>query len=305
MHYPRLVIIYLDACYSLCCRVVDRQFKFDAIVKEDMRQILYDAADFSGVDVLDHAFMSDHFHLEVHVPPKNTPVSDEEVLRRVGVLYGEKRKQRLEEQIEALRDSGDDEGAQELLDSFRRRMNDLSEFMKTFKQRFTMRYNNAHKRTGTLWEGRFRSTLLEPTPELLRKCAAYMDLNPMRAGMVTNPEDYLWCGYGAACLKGKRGEKAREGLALLYPGDAPEVFLAKHHKLLMARFQKKGMNKKRQPETDVLDEDYSKRQSSMTGSRVIGSPYFVMRVTGRRSTVGLIPLAGGYVAVGRERKRRA
>ena len=305
MHYPRLVIDDTDAYYSICCRVVDRQFKFDEKVKEDMRLLLYDAADFSGVDVLDHVFMSNHFHLEVHVPPKNTPVADDVVLRRVGILYGEKRKQRLEEQIEALRDSGDDDGAEGLLDSFRSRMNDLSEFMKTFKQRFTMRYNNDHKRTGTLWEGRFRSTLLEPTPELLRKTAAYMDLNPMRAGMVTNPEDYLWCGYGAASLKGKRGEKAREGLALLYPEDAPEVFLAKHRKLLLARFEKKGMNKKRQPEPDVLDEDYSRRQSSMTGSRVIGSPYFVMRVTGRRSSVGLIPLAGGYVAVGREQKRRA
>ena len=305
MHYPRLVMIDRDAHYSICCRVVDRQFKFDAKVKEDMRQILYDVADFSGVDVLDFAFMSNHFHLEVHVPSKNTPVSDEEVIERVGILYGEKKGKRLEEQIRALRDSGDDEGAEEFLDSFLRRMNDLSEFMKTFKQRFTMRYNNGHKRTGTLWEGRFRSTLLESTPELLRKCAAYMDLNPMRAGMVTAPEGYLWCGYGAACLKGKRGEKAREGLALLYLGDAPEVFLEKHRKLLLARFEKKGMNKKRQPEPDVLDEDYSRRQSSLTGSRVIGSPYFVMRATGRRSTTGLIPLASGYVAVGRERKRRA
>ena len=305
MHYPRLVIIDIDANYSICCRVVDRQFKFDAKVKEDMRQILHDAADFSGVDVLDHAFMSDHFHLEVHVPPKDTPVPDKEVLRRVGVLYGEKRKQRLEEQIEALQDSGDDEGAEELLDSFRRRMNDLSEFMKTFKQRFTMRYNNDHKRTGTLWEGRFRSTLLESTPELLRKCAAYMDLNPMRAGMVTNPESYPWCGYGAACLKGKHGEKAREGLSLLYPGDTPEVFLEKHRKLLLARFAKKGMNEKRRHDPDVHYEDYSQRQSSMTYSRVVGSRDFVMRVTGKRPPGGFIPLAGGYVAVGREKKRRA
>lgn len=303
MHNPRLTTSDRIAYYSVCCRVVDRQFKFDKDIKNDMFQLLQEAADFSGVNVLAFSFMSNHFHLLVKVMPKGTFVPDKKVLERVGILYGEKKEQELKKQIENLRDSGDKDRTATLLESFRARMNDLSEFMKTFKQRITMRYNNNHGRTGTLWEGRFRSTLLEPDPVLLRKCAAYMDLNPMRAGMVTAPEDYVWSSFGTACLKGKRGKKAREGLALLYPGDVPDVFLEKYRKLLLARFQKKGMNEKHLS-AKTADDNYSKRQPSMTYSRIIGSSSFVMRITGRRSPVGLIPLAGNYVALGHEQKRR-
>jgi hypothetical protein len=90
----------------------------------------------------------------------------------------------------------------------RERLFDLSVFMKELKQRMTLAYNFAHGRRGTLWEGRFKCSLVE-YGEALRAVAAYIDLNPVRAGIAENPEDYRWCSYAAA-VGGMR--LARSGL---------------------------------------------------------------------------------------------
>jgi putative transposase len=72
----------------------------------------------------------------------------------------------------------------------------------------TLAFNYAHGRRGTLWEGRFKCTLVEGG-DALRAVAAYIDLNPVRAGLVERPEDYRWCSYAAA-VGGMR--LARSGL---------------------------------------------------------------------------------------------
>ncbi|MEM7396710.1 MAG: chemotaxis protein CheW, partial [Verrucomicrobiota bacterium] len=86
------------------------------------------------------------------------------------------------------------------------------EFMKALKQQFTRWFNKKHKRTGTLWEARYKSVLVEGRGDPLRTMAAYIDLNAVRAGIVEDPEAYRWCGYGEAM----GGEKAaRDGLRKL------------------------------------------------------------------------------------------
>jgi putative transposase len=55
-------------------------------------------------------------------------------------------------------------------------------------------FNLRHQRSGTLWEGRYRSNLIESERYLLA-CMVYIDLNPVRAGMVTQPMDYKWSSY--------------------------------------------------------------------------------------------------------------
>jgi REP element-mobilizing transposase RayT len=93
------------------------------------------------------------------------------------------------------------------------RMHDLSQFMKTLLQRFTRWFNRVHERHGTLWEERFKSVIVE-SGVAARTVAAYIDLNPVRAGVVADPADYRWSSYGAAVGAGPGGEgkKAREGL---------------------------------------------------------------------------------------------
>jgi hypothetical protein len=96
---------------------------------------------------------------------------------------------------------------------FTYRMHDLSEFMKTVLQRFTRWFNRTHNRTGTLWEERYKSVIVE-SGIAARTMAAYIDLNPVRAGMVSDPAEYRWSSYGEAVGGGPKGngKKAREGL---------------------------------------------------------------------------------------------
>ena len=96
---------------------------------------------------------------------------------------------------------------------FTYRMHDLSEFMKGFMQRYTQWHNRTHQRTGRLWEDRFKSVIVEDGVAC-KTMAAYIDLNPVRAGMVKDPADYRWSSYGEAIggsAKGN-GKKARAGL---------------------------------------------------------------------------------------------
>ena len=127
----------------------------------------------------------------------------------------------LEQMLERLRSQGADKAAEEFMAKYTRRMYDLSEFMKGLKQRFTQWYNGTHDRRGTLWEGRFKSVLVQ-NGYASRVMAAYIDLNPIRAGMVSMPEDYKWCSYGEA-MRSKGHQKARAGLCrVLASADAFE-----------------------------------------------------------------------------------
>jgi putative transposase len=67
--------------------------------------------------------------------------------------------------------------------------------MQSVGRRYVRYFNRRQARTGTLWEGRYRSTLIQAERYLLA-CMAYIDLNPVRAGMVDTPAEYPWSSYG-------------------------------------------------------------------------------------------------------------
>jgi hypothetical protein len=85
--------------------------------------------------------------------------------------------------------------------------------MKSLLERFTKWFNREHNRRGTLWEERYKSVIVE-SGAAARTIAAYIDLNPVRAGMVSDPADYRWSSYGEAVGGGAKGngKKSREGL---------------------------------------------------------------------------------------------
>jgi putative transposase len=66
--------------------------------------------------------------------------------------------------------------------------------MKHLGQRYVQYINRTYQRSGTLWEGRFRSCLVQNSGYLL-SCYRYIELNPVRAGMVTHPAEYRWTSY--------------------------------------------------------------------------------------------------------------
>ncbi len=75
----------------------------------------------------------------------------------------------------------------------------LGSFMQSVGRRYVRYFNDAHWRTGTLWEGRFKSAVVNRDDYLIR-CSRYMELNPGRAGMVEHPRDYRWSRYQRRAL---------------------------------------------------------------------------------------------------------
>ena len=76
--------------------------------------------------------------------------------------------------------------------------------MKFLGQRYVQYVNRTYKRSGTLWEGRFRASLVQ-TEQYLLTCYRYIEMNPVRANMVQHPKDYLWSSYAANAL-GKKAD---------------------------------------------------------------------------------------------------
>lgn len=66
--------------------------------------------------------------------------------------------------------------------------------MQAVGRAYVRRFNNRHGRTGTLWEGRYKSTLVQ-TERYLLACMAYIELNPVRAGLVSDPREYAWSSH--------------------------------------------------------------------------------------------------------------
>ena len=81
-------------------------------------------------------------------------------------------------------------------------------FAPELKERFCRWFNKYHGRRGTLWQDRSKSVLGQDG-EALQMMAAYLDLNPLRAGLVDGPKNYRWCGYAEAVAGSKR---ARVGI---------------------------------------------------------------------------------------------
>jgi hypothetical protein len=198
MRIARIKIYGEDAVYHCISHTVNGERLFDEDAKEMFRRQMWQIADYCGVSILTYAIMENHFHILVRVP-KKAPISDEEHLRRYRLLYPEPTRFQtaslavVEAQLKAGGPDADAWHKQQLA-----LMNDVSAFMKLLKQRFTIWFNKNHNRFGALWAERFKSVLVQPAGRAARVVAAYIDLNPVRAGLVDDPKDYRFCGYSEA-----------------------------------------------------------------------------------------------------------
>jgi REP element-mobilizing transposase RayT len=169
--------------------------------------------------VLSYCLMDNHFHLLLEVTPRPAGgLGDGELLTRVGAICDKVTVGLLRNELEearALLAAGRvrESYVEEIHSRYTYRMHDLSEFMKGLMQRFTQWFNGRHKRSGTLWERAFKSVVVEDG-EAARAMAAYIDLNPVRAGLVSDPAEYRWSSYGEAVGGGAKGngKRSREGL---------------------------------------------------------------------------------------------
>ncbi|MFP6896573.1 MAG: transposase [Roseibacillus sp.] len=195
--------------YHCVSRVVDRQFVLGKEEKERFVQLMRLYERFCGVRVLSHCVMSNHFHLLVEVPLRpEEGLSEREFFGRLSLLYSEMHVAEVRRLIRERKRAGDEEGVQAIVEKYLYRMWNLSEFMKTLKQRFTQWFNKKHGRRGTLWEDRFKSVIVQDG-YAARVLTAYIDLNPVRAGIVKDPGKYRWCSYAEAVAG---GTEARNGI---------------------------------------------------------------------------------------------
>ncbi|MDR1010112.1 MAG: transposase, partial [Opitutaceae bacterium] len=225
MRIARIKIHGEDAVYHCISRTVNGERLFDEDAKEMFRRQMWQIADYCGVSTLTYAVMENHFHVLVRVP-KKAPISDEEHLRRYRLLYPEPTRFQtaslavVEAQLKAGGPDAEAWRKQQLA-----LMNDVSAFMKLLKQRFTIWFNKTHNRFGTLWAERFKSLLVQPAGRAVRVVAAYIDLNPVRAGLVDDPKDYRFCGYSEAVA----GRKiARAGLVHVIGEDDARTWQSAH-----------------------------------------------------------------------------
>jgi REP element-mobilizing transposase RayT len=198
--------------FHVCLRLVGRAYHFEEGDGRDVFVKMMRAyEDVMGVEVLTYCVMSNHFHLLVRVPhrPEGFDVSLEVVVARLERALGETGAAELRKQLEFWETTKNVVAIEEWRQRQVARMFSLSEFVKCLKFRFTRWYNRKNGRKGVLWESRFTSVMVEEEERALRTMAAYIDLNPVRAGMVGDPADYRWSGYAEA-MAGKA--RARRGL---------------------------------------------------------------------------------------------
>jgi len=179
---------------------------------------------FLGVEVLTYVVMDSHFHILARVPNREKWLQrfegeegERRSLKHLATLYSKKFIAQLERELREFREQGNERAAGELIEKFMKRFCDVSVFMKELKERFSRWFNKQEGRRGTLWMDRFKSVLVDGE-EALATMAAYIDLNPVRAGIVEDPLEYEWSGYGEACAGSRR---AKRGIckALNHPQD--------------------------------------------------------------------------------------
>ena len=174
----RLVIKNQTAVYHVMSRTALDGFPLEAYEKDFLLELIKRMAGLFFTEVYGFSLMGNHFHLLVKMIPEDR-YSDEEVKVRLVNFYGEKK-------------APVDEGQLPLI---RRKLASLSEFVREIKVNFTRYNNKRHGRKGYFWGVRFKSVIVE-RGETLINCLAYIDLNPVRAGIVYKPEDYRWNSLG-------------------------------------------------------------------------------------------------------------
>lgn len=281
-------------------RIVGGERLLGSREKEVLRKMLWQVADFCGVEMLTYCILSNHFHVLVRVPEKDRAVSDAELLRRFKALYPKPTKYQTAEfrRLEtALREGSEDAPA--IRKRLLARMHDLSEFMKTVKQRFSIWYNRNHdSRWGTLWMDRFKSVLVQGKGNPLLTMAAYIDLNPIRAGLAEDPKDYRWCGYAEA-ISGSKA--AQSGLVQIWAdrtgNGGASAALAQHRNLIFGKgsspWTKKGKLIDQKTAAKVLNEQRGElplaavlrcRVRYFTDGAILGSAAFVRSHAARWQT---------------------
>ncbi|MBV1790838.1 transposase [Marinobacterium sp. D7] len=114
-----------------------------------------------------------------------------------------------------------------------------SRLMQSLGRQYVRYFNHTYRRSGTLWEGRFKSCLVQ-IEEYLLQCYRYIELNPVRAGMVSDPSDYVWSSYRCNALGVKSDLLTPHGQYLCL-GKTEDERLANYRALFNAHLNREAL----------------------------------------------------------------
>ena len=173
----RLIINDETAVYHVMSRTALDGFPLGDIEKDFLLNLIKRYSGLYFVEIIGFCLMGNHFHLLVKMIPEYN-YTDEDIQKRYEKFYGD-----------------DSMFAAGWIPSLRAKLSSLSEFVREIKVGFARYYNKRNHRRGYFWGDRFKSVIVEHG-ETLINCLAYIDLNPVRAGLVERPEDYRWNSLG-------------------------------------------------------------------------------------------------------------
>ncbi len=269
----RLIINDETAVYHVMSRTALNGFPLGDIEKDFLFALIKRYASFYFTEILGFCLLGNHFHLLVKMFPENN-FTDEEIKRRFERFYGDSRT-----------------FAEGQIPYFRHKLSSLSEFVREIKVGFSRYYNKRHDRRGYFWGDRFKSVIVDKG-ETLINCLAYIDLNPLRAGIVERPEDYRWNSIGYHVQTNNRDsflstdfglkefnvksqkERIRRYRRYVYQAGA----LTRPEKQMSKVIDDKVVEKERIREFELSRSDrFRYRTRYFTDSGVIGSKEFVSR----------------------------
>lgn len=137
-------------------------------------------------------------------------LDDEEMIARLAALYSPKVADEIGARWRDLRSRNRADEVDEEKNRYCRRMYNISQFVKTLKERIAMRYNAEYKHEGCLWQGRFYSGIVENSAEVLSVVAGYIDYNPVKAKLVKSPESWKFSSWAVALGTGDEAEQCRK-----------------------------------------------------------------------------------------------
>jgi len=164
-------------CYHVMSRTALDGYPFKDVDKDELVKIVKRFSKLFFVEVFGYCILDNHFHLLIQIMPEHY-YTDAAIIEKLKAHYGD-----------------NFELYDKQIDYYRQKLSSLSNYMKEIKQAFSFYYNKRYNRRGTLWGERFKSVIVEKG-ETLINCLAYIDLNPIRAGIVDKPEDYRWNSLG-------------------------------------------------------------------------------------------------------------
>ena len=183
----RMLVSDEKAVYHVMSRTALDGFPLEDVEKELMLGLLKRFAAFYFTEILGFCLMGNHFHLLVKMLP-DSRYTDSDIKKRLELFYGDDR------------DFADGQ-----MPYWRDKLTSLSEFMREIKVGFSRYYNRRHNRRGYFWGERFKSIIVEKGQTLVN-CLAYIDLNPVRAGLVQRPEQYRWNSLGYHLQTGNKDQ---------------------------------------------------------------------------------------------------